>query len=41
MRFGLYDTCNHLCVYCYANTSRAAVQANLSKHSNASESIVE
>lgn len=30
---GMYDTCRHLCAYCYANTSREAVEKNLRKHS--------
>jgi DNA repair photolyase len=38
---GMYNTCNHLCVYCYANTSKELVMKNLSKHSNDSESIIE
>ena len=38
---GMYNTCNHLCVYCYANTSKEMVQNNLAKHSDESESIIE
>lgn len=38
---GMYDTCAHLCVYCYANTSRKCVLANMAKHSDDSESIIE
>lgn len=38
---GMYDTCGHLCVYCYANTSRRCVMANLAKHRDDSESILE
>lgn len=38
---GMYNTCNHLCVYCYANTSKELVNRNLSKHSDDSESIIE
>jgi DNA repair photolyase len=26
---GMYNTCNHLCVYCYANTSENSVKNNL------------
>lgn len=37
---GMYNTCSHLCVYCYANTSRQLVLSNLSKHSESSESII-
>jgi DNA repair photolyase len=29
---GMYNTCNHLCVYCYANTSEISVQNNLAHH---------
>lgn len=29
---GMYDTCHHLCAYCYANTSRLSVETNLRKH---------
>lgn len=38
---GMYDTCGHLCVYCYANTSRKCVMNNLAKHRDDSESILE
>jgi DNA repair photolyase len=38
---GMYNTCNHLCVYCYANTSKEWVRKNLSKHTDQSESIIE
>ena len=37
---GMYNTCGHLCVYCYANTSRKTVLRNLEKHSDDSESIL-
>lgn len=37
---GMYDTCNHLCTYCYANQSGAAVQNNLGKHNPASETLI-
>ncbi len=37
---GMYNTCNHLCVYCYANTSKEAVQKNLAKFNLDSESII-
>ncbi|MDO4283944.1 MAG: DUF1848 domain-containing protein [Eubacteriales bacterium] len=29
---GQYDTCPHLCRYCYANTDEAAVRRNLQRH---------
>lgn len=37
---GSYNTCNHLCVYCYANTSRKVVTNNLNIINNNSESIL-
>lgn len=38
---GMYNTCRHFCVYCYANTSKDCVQNNASKHNDESESIIE
>lgn len=38
---GMYNTCGHLCVYCYANTSRKCVMENLAKHKDDGESIVD
>lgn len=38
---GMYNTCGHLCVYCYANTSRKSVEENLLRHKDDSESILE
>ena len=38
---GMYDTCRHFCVYCYANTSRECVQKNALRHSDESESLID
>ena len=37
---GMYNTCSHFCVYCYANTSKEIVQKNKVKHHPDSESII-
>ncbi len=37
---GMYNTCSHNCVYCYANTSRKVVQANQNLHNDESESLI-
>lgn len=37
---GMYNTCRHFCVYCYANTSKNVVIDNASKHSDDSESLI-
>jgi hypothetical protein len=37
---GMYNTCPHLCRYCYANTSENAVMKNRQGHESTSESIV-
>ena len=37
---GMYNTCRHFCVYCYANTSKEAVLRNKDKTSDDSESII-
>ena len=36
---GEYDTCSHLCVYCYANTSAEKVKIKTEKHLYLKESI--
>lgn len=36
---GAYNTCPHLCRYCYANYSQQMVMTNFRKHTNSSESI--
>ena len=37
---GMYNTCSHNCVYCYANTSRKVVKANQGLHNDESESLI-
>lgn len=37
---GMYNTCSHNCVYCYANTSRNVVKANQHLHEDESESLI-
>lgn len=37
---GSYNTCNHLCVYCYANTSPEVVRKNIQELRSDSESIL-
>ena len=38
---GMYNTCRHFCVYCYANTSKECVLRNKARHSEDSESLIE
>jgi len=37
---GMYNTCNHLCTYCYANHSENIVKKNLKKHDINKQSII-
>jgi len=37
---GMYNTCNHLCAYCYANASAKAVENNLRRHRPQSDVII-
>ena len=38
---GMYDTCRHFCVYCYANTSKECVLRNKARHLDENESLIE
>jgi DNA repair photolyase len=37
---GMYNTCPHHCVYCYANTSKQTTEKNVSLHNDEDESII-
>lgn len=37
---GMYDTCPHLCVYCYANASEEAVARNRARHDPTADRLV-
>lgn len=37
---GMYNTCRHFCVYCYANTSRESVLRNMVHHTENNESLI-
>ncbi len=38
---GMYSTCRHFCVYCYANVSKDAVFKNKFRHRDDSESLID
>lgn len=37
---GMYNTCNHLCVYCYANHTQELVKQNIKRHNINNQSII-
>jgi len=37
---GMYNTCGHMCVYCYANNSVKVVEKNLALHDPSAEGII-
>ena len=37
---GTYDTCNHLCAYCYANTSATSVANRIKRHNPEGETLI-
>jgi hypothetical protein len=38
---GMYNTCRHFCVYCYANTSRNTVIRHCARHRKDSERLID
>ena len=37
---GVYNTCNHLCKYCYANYDERKVKENIKKHNPNSSLLI-
>lgn len=37
---GTYDTCNHLCAYCYANTSSVSVANRIKRHDPKGDALI-
>ena len=37
---GAYDSCGHLCRYCYANTNKNNVISNMKKHNSISPLLI-
>ena len=37
---GVYNTCNHLCKYCYANFDEKQIKENISKHNSKSSLLI-
>ena len=37
---GMYNTCMHLCKYCYANYSEELLRSNVSKHNPVSPFLI-
>ena len=37
---GAYNTCNHLCKYCYANYSENKIKENIEKHNPNSSLLI-
>ena len=37
---GAYNTCRHLCTYCYANENKVAVKQNMKEHIETSPLLI-